>query len=104
MPAPICYSLSANVRTERRDGGDPVGVAFFHGAGLDYVSCSPYRVPVARLAAAHAALEPATLAALRDAKAIEATVEGHTIRFELADVGAVLGALDACVKNYGPKS
>ena len=51
-----------------------------------------------------AALEPATLAALRDAKAIEATVEGHTIRFELADVGAVLGALDACVKNYGPKS
>ncbi|MCB9678460.1 MAG: pyruvate, phosphate dikinase [Alphaproteobacteria bacterium] len=38
-------------------GGDPVGVAFFHDAGLDYVSCSPYRVPVARLAAAHAALE-----------------------------------------------
>ncbi len=37
-------------------GGDPVGVGFFHRAGLDYVSCSPYRVPVARLAAAHAAL------------------------------------------------
>ncbi len=37
-------------------GGDPVGVAFFHHVGLDYVSCSPYRVPVARLAAAHAAL------------------------------------------------
>ncbi len=37
-------------------GGDPTGVAFFHDAGLDYVSCSPYRVPVARLAAAHAAL------------------------------------------------
>ena len=37
-------------------GGDPSSVAFFHGAGLDYVSCSPYRVPVARLAAAHAAL------------------------------------------------
>ncbi len=37
-------------------GGDPVGVAFFHHAGLDYVSCSPYRVPVARLAAAHAAI------------------------------------------------
>jgi pyruvate,orthophosphate dikinase len=31
-------------------------VAFFHAAGLDYVSCSPYRVPVARLAAAQAAL------------------------------------------------
>ncbi|MCB9762875.1 MAG: pyruvate, phosphate dikinase [Alphaproteobacteria bacterium] len=37
-------------------GGDPTGIAFFHAIGLDYVSCSPYRVPVARLAAAHAAL------------------------------------------------
>ena len=37
-------------------GGDPESVAFFHRAGLEYVSCSPYRVPVARLAAAHAAL------------------------------------------------
>jgi pyruvate,orthophosphate dikinase len=37
-------------------GGDPTGVAFFHKIGLDYVSCSPFRVPVARLAAAHAAL------------------------------------------------
>ncbi len=37
-------------------GGDPAGVRFFHGAGVDYVSCSPYRVPVARLAAAHAAI------------------------------------------------
>jgi pyruvate,orthophosphate dikinase len=37
-------------------GGDPSSVHFFHRAGLDYVSASPYRVPVARLAAAHAAL------------------------------------------------
>jgi pyruvate,orthophosphate dikinase len=37
-------------------GGDPLSIAFFEAAGLDYVSCSPYRVPVARLAAAHAAL------------------------------------------------
>ncbi|HEX7088307.1 MAG TPA: pyruvate, phosphate dikinase [Vicinamibacterales bacterium] len=37
-------------------GGDPSSVHFFHKAGLDYVSASPYRVPVARLAAAHAAL------------------------------------------------
>ncbi len=37
-------------------GGDPASVAFFHRSGLDYVSCSPYRVPVARLAAAHAVL------------------------------------------------
>jgi pyruvate,orthophosphate dikinase len=37
-------------------GGDPSSIHFFDGAGLDYVSASPYRVPVARLAAAHAAL------------------------------------------------
>ncbi len=37
-------------------GGDPASVAFCHDVGLDYVSCSPYRVPLARLAAAHAAL------------------------------------------------
>ena len=37
-------------------GGDPRSVAFFHRLGVDYVSCSPFRVPVARLAAAHAAL------------------------------------------------
>src|SRR3546814_763290 len=38
-------------------GGDPESVRFCHGAGLDYVSCSPYRVPIARLAAAQAAIE-----------------------------------------------
>jgi pyruvate,orthophosphate dikinase len=37
-------------------GGDPASVAFCAEVGLDYVSCSPYRVPIARLAAAHAAL------------------------------------------------
>lgn len=37
-------------------GGDPASVEFCHRAGLDYVSCSPYRVPIARLAAAHAVL------------------------------------------------
>ncbi|WP_329267836.1 pyruvate, phosphate dikinase [Streptomyces sp. NBC_01451] len=37
-------------------GGDPESVHFFHGAGLDYVSCSPFRVPVARLEAGRAAL------------------------------------------------
>ncbi len=38
-------------------GGDPKSIHFCHSAGLNYVSCSPFRVPVARLAAAHAALE-----------------------------------------------
>jgi pyruvate,orthophosphate dikinase len=37
-------------------GGDPESIEFFHEAGLDYVSCSPYRVPIARLAAAQAAM------------------------------------------------
>ncbi|GAA3336544.1 hypothetical protein GCM10020358_09210 [Amorphoplanes nipponensis] len=36
-------------------GGDPASVQFFHRAGLDYVSCSPFRVPVARLEAGRAA-------------------------------------------------
>ena len=38
-------------------GGDPPSVEFCDELGLDYVSCSPYRVPIARLAAAHAALK-----------------------------------------------
>jgi pyruvate,orthophosphate dikinase len=38
-------------------GGDPASIAFFDEVGLDYVSASPYRVPVARLAAAHAVLK-----------------------------------------------
>jgi pyruvate,orthophosphate dikinase len=38
-------------------GGDPDSVKFCHKIGLTYVSCSPFRVPVARLAAAQAALE-----------------------------------------------
>jgi pyruvate,orthophosphate dikinase len=37
-------------------GGDPSSIEFCHGVGLDYVSCSPYRVPIARLAAAQAAV------------------------------------------------
>ena len=38
-------------------GGDPVSVEFCHKIGLDYVSCSPFRVPIARLAAAQAAIK-----------------------------------------------
>jgi pyruvate,orthophosphate dikinase len=37
-------------------GGEPSSIAFCHQVGLDYVSCSPFRLPIARLAAAHAAL------------------------------------------------
>jgi pyruvate,orthophosphate dikinase len=43
-------------------GGDPQSIAFFHETGLDSVSCSPYRVPIARLAAARAALSAGAVA------------------------------------------
>jgi pyruvate,orthophosphate dikinase len=44
-------------------GGDPSSVGFCHRLGFDYVSCSPFRVPLARLAAAQAALNEAGLGA-----------------------------------------
>jgi pyruvate,orthophosphate dikinase len=45
-------------------GGEPASVEFCHGLGLDYVSCSPYRVPLARLAAAQAALKESGVVAV----------------------------------------
>jgi pyruvate,orthophosphate dikinase len=48
-------------------GGDPDSVAFCYSIGNNYVSCSPFRVPVARLAAAHAALNPELAAARKEA-------------------------------------
>jgi pyruvate,orthophosphate dikinase len=50
-------------------GGDPDSVKFCHRVGLTYVSCSPYRVPVARLAAAQAAIEDKRKAATATAPA-----------------------------------
>ena len=44
-------------------GGDPKSIAFCHKIGLDYVSCSPFRIPIARLAAAQAALKERGLSA-----------------------------------------
>ena len=49
-------------------GGEPQSIAMFYDAGLDYVSCSPFRVPVARLAAAQAVLADAPAATAADAK------------------------------------
>ena len=46
-----------NVGICGEQGGDPETVKFCHRIGLNYVSCSPYRVPIARLAAAQAAVE-----------------------------------------------
>jgi pyruvate,orthophosphate dikinase len=50
-------------------GGDPRSVAFCHAIGLDYVSCSPYRLPIARLAAAQAALREAAAARAKEPRA-----------------------------------
>ena len=50
----MLFRSAATMRAE--DGGDPVSVEFCHKIGLDYVSCSPFRVPIARLAAAQAAI------------------------------------------------
>ena len=44
-------------------GGDPASIAVFLGLGVDYVSCSPFRVPIARLAAARAVLDEASIPA-----------------------------------------
>ena len=57
-------------------GGDPSSVEFCHELGLDYVSCSPYRIPIARLAAAHAALAEAG-SSLPTSKVSGARVKGR---------------------------
>jgi pyruvate,orthophosphate dikinase len=65
------YGIKAG-RTKRHDlkcgvcgehGGDPDSIKFFNSIGVDYVSCSPFRVPIARLAAAQAAIEQGTVPA-----------------------------------------
>ena len=63
----ICHRLAAWVGREAHPslklgicgehGGDPDSIRFFHMAGLDYVSCSPFRIPIARVAAAQAAID-----------------------------------------------
>ncbi len=54
-------------------GGDPASIRFCEEVGLDYVSCSPYRVPIARLAAAQAAVQIAKMAAPRPKKSAAAS-------------------------------
>ena len=58
----VCEDLKLGICGEH--GGEPKSVAFCHELGLDYVSCSPYRVPLARLAAAQAALKESGLTAV----------------------------------------
>ena len=63
-------------------GGDPSSVEFCHETGLDYVSCSPFRVPIARLAAAHAALRTGGFVTDRAQERVERAESGaaaHTL-------------------------
>jgi pyruvate,orthophosphate dikinase len=59
----VTQSLKIGICGEH--GGDPQSVGFCHDLGLDYVSCSPYRIPVARLAAAQAVLHERGVEELR---------------------------------------
>ena len=55
----LTTGLEANIKLGicGEHGGDPSSVEFCHNAGLTYVSCSPFRVPIARLSAAQAAIK-----------------------------------------------
>ena len=62
MAAELGKSVRPNIKLGvcGEHGGDPASVEFFHNVGLTYVSCSPFRVPIARLAAAQAAIKEKT--------------------------------------------
>ena len=71
-------------------GGDPESVKFCHRIGLDYVSCSPFRIPVARLAAAQAALEKKCVTAFGriGVSACDRAIRRSVARTAMADMGA----------------
>ncbi|MNQ93038.1 Pyruvate, phosphate dikinase [compost metagenome] len=52
-------------------GGDPSSIEFCHNIGMDYISCSPYRVPIARLSAAHAAIKDNEMNKLKSLKSLD---------------------------------
>ncbi len=77
-------------------GGDPSSVEFFHKVGLDYVSCSPFRVPIARLAAAQAAIkeEKSAAEAAKEAEA-EVNAKVEAAKAALSDAAEKLTAAAA---------
>jgi pyruvate,orthophosphate dikinase len=112
-------------------GGDPSSVEFFHKVGLDYVSCSPFRVPIARLAAAQAAIKEemaaekavekeikaaedeaeamvdAAKAALKDAtdrlSAIAADASAELAEFAQAGYKSLLAGWEEAKKTFGER-
>ena len=77
-------------------GGDPASIAFFQRVGLDYVSCSPFRVPVARLAAAQA------IVGARLTAAISTVREPRAGRYTPPDRRGV--ALNVTHRQYGQRA
>ena len=72
-------------------GGDPSSVEFCHKVGLDYVSCSPFRVPIARLAAAQAAIkEEKSAEALLDEKRADVERKVEAAKAALKDAAGKL--------------
>ena len=72
-------------------GGDPSSVEFCHRVGLDYVSCSPFRVPIARLAAAQAAIkEEKSAEALLDEKRADVERKVEAAKAALKDAAGKL--------------
>lgn len=61
-------------------GGEPSSVEFCHNVGMDYVSCSPFRVPIARLAAARAVLREKSLSSVKRAKAAKAKTVKKSVK------------------------
>ena len=76
-------------------GGDPSSVEFFHSAGLDYVSCSPFRVPIARLAAAQAVIKE------EEAKGKEEKNAEEALK---AEINAKVDAAKAALKEAAEKA
>ena len=85
-------------------GGDPASVEFCHNAGLDYVSCSPFRVPIARLAAAQAAIKAAESKEAKveeviDAVADKLNLDGDQVNEKISAAKAVLKDAAAQLQN-----
>ncbi|MEI6712955.1 MAG: pyruvate, phosphate dikinase [Verrucomicrobiota bacterium] len=83
-------------------GGDPDSVKFFHRVGLNYVSCSPFRVPVARLAAAQAAIEEKRAAVKAPAKKAAAAKKAAPAKKAVAVKKAAPAKKAVAVKKAAP--
>ena len=78
-------------------GGDPASVEFCHNAGLDYVSCSPFRVPIARLAAAQAAIKAAEAKDTKVEEVIDAVAD--KLNLDSDQVNEKINAAKAVLKD-----